>query len=159
MLGAACLAALAAGADAHHRAVRFAAHLKEVRIAEAGTTFYVQNLGQICLLAWLVNGHHIADLHVQKIGSVHEFHAEPFNLVQVYYYFLPIKALFRTADLDRSEGEALPHQRNTGDTTSDGNRRIHGSKEIGLNAGAADDAPVVRFDAQRLLQGQARLDG
>ena len=34
-----------------------------------------------------------------------------------------------------SEGEALPHQRNTGDATDDRNRRIHGSKEIGLNAG------------------------
>ena len=49
-------------------------------------------------------------------------------------------------DLDRSEGEALPHQRNTGDATDDRNG-IHGSKENGLNAGAADDAPVVRFTA------------
>jgi hypothetical protein len=50
--------------------------------------------------------------------------------------------------LDRSEGEAAIHQRNTGDATDDRNRRIHGSKEIRLNAGAADDAPVVRFTAQ-----------
>ena len=48
----------------------------------------------------------------------------------------------------QSEGEALPHQRNTGDATDDRNRRVHGSKEIWLNAGAADDAPVVRFTAQ-----------
>ena len=50
-------------------------------------------------------------------------------------------------DLDRSEGEALPHQRNTGDATDDRNRWIHDRGEIGLKAGAADDAPVVRFTA------------
>ena len=41
-----------------------------------------------------------------------------------------------------SEGEALPDQRNTGDATDDRNRWIHNKGEIGLNAGAADDAPV-----------------
>ena len=46
-----------------------------------------------------------------------------------------------------SEGEALPDQRNTGDATDDRNRWIHNKGEIGLNAGAADDAPVVRFTA------------
>ena len=58
-----------------------------------------------------------------------------------------------------SEGEALPDQRNTGDTADNRNRWIHDRGEIGANAGAADDAPVVRFTAQRLLQGQTRLDG
>ena len=116
-----------AGADVHHRAIGLAADLEKVRIAEPGSTLHVEHLGQIGLLPWLVNGHHIADPHVQKIGPVHELHAEPFKLVQPYYYSLSIKALFRTADLDKSEGEALPHQRNTRDATDDRNRWIHGS--------------------------------
>jgi len=137
-----------AGADVHHRAVGLSADLQKVRVAEPGPAFHIEHLGQVGLLAGLVDRHHIADLHVQKIGPVHELHGEPFELVQLYCCSLLIKALFRTADLDRSEGEALPHQRNTGDATNDGNRRIHGSKEIRLNPGAADDGPVVRFTAQ-----------
>ena len=46
-----------------------------------------------------------------------------------------------------SEGVAANHQHSGGDAT-DERKWIHGSKEIGVNAGAADDAPVVRFTAQ-----------
>ena len=46
-----------------------------------------------------------------------------------------------------SEGVAANHQHSGGDATDERNW-IHGSKEIGLNAGAADEAPVVRFTAQ-----------
>ena len=46
-----------------------------------------------------------------------------------------------------SEGVAANHQHSGGDAT-DERKWIHGSKEIRLNAGAADDAPVVRFTAQ-----------
>ena len=45
-----------------------------------------------------------------------------------------------------SEGVAANHQHSGGDATDERNW-IHGSKEIRLNAGAADDAPVVRFTA------------
>ena len=110
------------------------------------------------LLAGLADRNNITHLDVQEI-RLHRLGAELFKLVQLYCCSLSIKPLFGTADLDRSEGEALPHQRNTGDATDDGNRGIHGSKEIRLNAGAADDPPVVRFTVQRLLQGQAGLDG
>ena len=148
-----------AGADVHHRAVRLSADLQEIGVSGPGSAFHIEHLRQVSLLAGRLHGHHVADLDVQEIGPVHELHAELFKLVQLYCCSLSIKALFRAADLGRSEGEALPHQRNTGDAADDRNRRIHGSKEIGLNAGAADDAPVVRFTAQRLLQGQAGLDG
>ena len=137
-----------AGADAQHGAVGLSADLQKVRVGCPGPAFHVEHLRQVGLLAGLVDRHHVADLDVQEIGPVHELHAEPFKLVQMYCCSLSIKALFRTADLVRSEGEALPHQRNTGDATDDRNRRIHGSKEIRLNAGAANDAPVVRFTAQ-----------
>ena len=48
----------------------------------------------------------------------------------------PGRLLMRDANghhqqLDRSEGEAAIHQRNTGDTTDDRNRRIHGRRKSG----------------------------
>ena len=86
-----------AGADVHHRAVRLSADLQEVGVGGSGTAFYVEHLGQIGLLAGLVDRHHVADLDVQKIGPVHELHAEPFRLVRLYCYATSISVPRQTS--------------------------------------------------------------
>ena len=75
-----------AGADVHDRAIRLAADLQKIRVAEPGSALHVEHLRQISLLAGLADRNNITDLDVQEIGPVHELHAEPFKLVQLYCF-------------------------------------------------------------------------